>query len=163
MSLVEHTANDLVTRVEDWHGLEPSKYESFDTITSASTITDVARFGELQRFDFVSAGKDTKEWAELECFLFAHMMIMAKENRENDRRSYTVKGSILWREHVTKISRLESGEFKCSNTLRITNSWGLQTRMPWNSNSPSNQCQSFIWDSRTRPSSKLGEMIWKKA
>lgn len=41
------------------------------------------------------------------------MMIMAQENRENDRRSYTVKGSILWREHVTKIARLDSGKSEC--------------------------------------------------
>jgi hypothetical protein len=85
--------------------------KSLETTTGTSTDAYTPRFGELQRFDFVSAGKDTEEWAELECFLFTDMMIMAKENRENDRRSYIVKGSILWREHVTKIARLESGEF----------------------------------------------------
>lgn len=55
-------------------------------------------------------GKDRESWQELECFLFAEMLICVKEKRINDHRHpddpakrttrTTLKGSILIKRHL---------------------------------------------------------------
>ncbi|KAK3937636.1 protein STE5 [Diplogelasinospora grovesii] len=101
--LAEMTEN-LRNRVDNWHGL------------------DFSRFGKLRLYGTLRVGKDKVSWQELECFLFAEMLICVKEKKnaqpaatqwgDDDsvpRKSTrcTLKGSILIKKHLNEVS--ESG------------------------------------------------------
>lgn len=78
--------------------------------------TDICRFGKLRHHGRMAVGKDRESWQELQCYLFAEMLICIKEKRVHDRhRQYddqvskpkttrcTLKGSILIKKHLKSI------------------------------------------------------------
>ncbi|KKK22573.1 hypothetical protein P175DRAFT_0493177 [Aspergillus ochraceoroseus IBT 24754] len=94
-------AEDLRTKVDNWHGLEFS------------------RFGKLRLHGHMRVGKDRDSWQELECYLFSEMLICVKEKRVSDHhRQYeeqtskprptrcTLKGSILIKKHLKNIENV---------------------------------------------------------
>jgi hypothetical protein len=101
--LLEMTEN-LRGRVDNWHGL------------------DFGRFGKLRLYGTLRVGKDKVSWQELECFLFAEMLICVKEKKiappppqwgEDDgppRKTSrcTLKGSILIKKHLNEVSETGS-------------------------------------------------------
>ncbi|KAI0480123.1 Pleckstrin homology domain-containing protein [Xylariaceae sp. FL0804] len=89
----------LRNKVDNWHGL------------------DFNRFGKLRLYGTLRVGKDKVSWQELECYLFAEMLICVKEKRippsaqqwdENGmpRKTTrcTLKGSILIKKHLNEVS-----------------------------------------------------------
>ncbi|KAL0472989.1 hypothetical protein QR685DRAFT_158426 [Neurospora intermedia] len=100
--LAEMTEN-LRSRVDNWHGL------------------DFSRFGKLRLYGTLRVGKDKVSWQELECFLFAEMLICVKEKKnvpsapgqwedEAARKTgrCTLKGSILIKKHLNGVSETGS-------------------------------------------------------
>ncbi|KAH7631922.1 hypothetical protein B0T09DRAFT_111862 [Sordaria sp. MPI-SDFR-AT-0083] len=100
--LAEMTEN-LRSRVDNWHGL------------------DFSRFGKLRLYGTLRVGKDKVSWQELECFLFAEMLICVKEKKnpqlppgqwedEAARKTgrCTLKGSILIKKHLNEVSETGS-------------------------------------------------------
>ncbi|KAG7290807.1 hypothetical protein NEMBOFW57_000811 [Staphylotrichum longicolle] len=97
--LAEMTEN-LRSRVDNWHGL------------------DFSRFGKLRLYGTLRVGKDKVSWQELECFLFAEMLICVKEKKHahppqaqwGDDQAHrkasrcTLKGSILIKKHLNEVS-----------------------------------------------------------
>lgn len=72
------------------------------------------RFGKLRLYGTVRVGKDRQSWQELECFLFAEMLICVKEkkgappqyadgNFERKVTRCTLKGSILIKKHLKHV------------------------------------------------------------
>ena len=93
---LEETTEDLRMRVENWHGLE------------------FARFGKLRLYGTLRVSRDRSSWQELECFLFAEMLICIKEKKGavpvyaegNSRRKLTkctLRGSILIKKHLKQV------------------------------------------------------------
>ncbi|KAJ5693229.1 hypothetical protein N7462_002652 [Penicillium macrosclerotiorum] len=91
---LDEIAEDLRNRVDNWHGLE------------------FQRFGKLRLHGQMRVGKDRDSWQELECYLFAEMLICVKEKKVPDSRQYeenrkptrcTLKGSILIQKHLKSI------------------------------------------------------------
>lgn len=86
---------DLRARVDNWHGLEFS------------------RFGNLKLNGSLRVGKDQRSWQELECYLFGEMLICVKEKKNamppiisDDGRQLvkcTLKGSILIKKHLKEV------------------------------------------------------------
>lgn len=81
------------------------------------------RFGKLRLHGTVRVGKDRQSWQELECFLFAEMLICVKEKKgatpqyaEGDANRKltrcTLKGSILIKKHLKHV---ECGQGKFTN------------------------------------------------
>ncbi|ESZ92848.1 hypothetical protein SBOR_6756 [Sclerotinia borealis F-4128] len=99
--VLDEITEGLRTRVENWHGL------------------DFNRFGKLRLYGTVRVGKDKQSWQELECFLFAEMLICVKEKRVSSSQPWdesngirkstrcTLKGSILIKKHLNEV--IESG------------------------------------------------------
>lgn len=94
--VLEEIAEDLRLRVDNWHGL------------------DFSRFGRLRLYGTVRVGKDRQSWQELECFLFAEMLICVKEKKgappqypDGDSKRKltrcTLKGSILIKKHLKHV------------------------------------------------------------
>ncbi|KAL9636765.1 MAG: hypothetical protein Q9164_002622 [Protoblastenia rupestris] len=94
--VLEEITEDLRVRVDNWHGL------------------DFQRFGKLRLYGTVRVGKDRQSWQELECFLFAEMLICVKEKKGappqyaegNSKRKLTrctLKGSILIKKHLKHV------------------------------------------------------------
>lgn len=98
--VLEEMTDSLRNRVDNWHGL------------------DFSRFGKLRLYGTLRVGKDKVSWQELECFLFAEMLICVKEKKippqmaqqwdENGapRKTTrcTLKGSILIKKHLNEVS-----------------------------------------------------------
>ncbi|POS84736.1 hypothetical protein EPUL_002084 [Erysiphe pulchra] len=94
----------LRIRVENWHGL------------------DFSRFGKLRLYGKIRVGKDKVSWQELECFLFAEMLVCVKEkkitlppqwddpNSTQKATRCTLKGSILIKKHLNEVSRSSQGD-----------------------------------------------------
>ncbi|CAD6505392.1 BgTH12-00883 [Blumeria graminis f. sp. triticale] len=93
----------LRQRVENWHGL------------------DFSRFGKLRLHGKIRVGKDKITWQELECFLFAEMLVCVKEKKINSPQwdesnmlpvstRCTLKGSILIKKHLNEVIEASSGE-----------------------------------------------------
>lgn len=72
------------------------------------------RFGKLRLYGIVRVGKDRQSWQELECFLFAEMLICVKEKKgaapqyvdgDSGRKltRCTLKGSILIKKHLKHV------------------------------------------------------------
>ncbi|KAL2137180.1 hypothetical protein VTI74DRAFT_7727 [Chaetomium olivicolor] len=101
--LAEMTEN-LRNRVDNWHGL------------------DFGRFGKLRLYGTLRVGKDKVSWQELECFLFAEMLICVKEKKipqppqqqwgddsaPRKTTRCTLKGSILIKKHLNEVSETGS-------------------------------------------------------
>ncbi|KAK4114256.1 hypothetical protein N656DRAFT_705821 [Canariomyces notabilis] len=97
--LAEMTEN-LRNRVDNWHGL------------------DFSRFGKLRLYGTLRVGKDKVSWQELECFLFAEMLICVKEKKNvqpaqgqwdddsvpRKTTRCTLKGSILIKKHLNEVT-----------------------------------------------------------
>ncbi|KAK2064149.1 von Willebrand factor type A domain-containing protein [Colletotrichum caudatum] len=96
--VLEEMTENLRNRVDNWHGL------------------DFSRFGKLRLYGTLRVGKDKQSWQELECFLFAEMLICVKEKKaplagqwdENGVPKKvarcTLKGSILIKKHLNEVS-----------------------------------------------------------
>jgi hypothetical protein len=92
---LDEITRELHTRVENWHGLEFEK------------------FGKLRLHGTIRVGKDRQAWQELECYLFAEMLICVKEKKGaapsmngDSKRSLsrcTLKGSILIKKHLRQV------------------------------------------------------------
>ncbi|OJJ44132.1 hypothetical protein ASPZODRAFT_135610 [Penicilliopsis zonata CBS 506.65] len=96
---LDEIAEDLRNRVDNWHGLEFN------------------RFGKLRLHGHMRVGKDRDSWQELECYLFAEMLICVKEKKIADSNHHhgqyddhsrkhsrcTLKGSILIRKHLKNV------------------------------------------------------------
>ncbi len=89
-----------------------------------------SRFGKLRLYGTLRVGKDKISWQELECFLFAEMLICVKEKKvpqaaqqwdENgmSRKATkcTLKGSILIKKHLNEV--METGSGKSFSPLEI--------------------------------------------
>lgn len=109
--VLEEMTENLRGRVDNWHGL------------------DFGRFGKLRLYGTVRVGKDKVSWQELECFLFAEMLICVKEKKNTASISSaqqqqqrwdnapgvpprkttrcTLKGSILIKKHLNEV--METG------------------------------------------------------
>jgi len=94
---LQEMTEDLHSRVDNWHGL------------------DFSRFGKLRLHGHVRVGKDRQSWQELECYLFSEMLICVKEKKlaqpekwDGDpsapkRPKCTLKGSILIKKHLNQV------------------------------------------------------------
>ncbi|CAK7265501.1 hypothetical protein SEPCBS57363_001615 [Sporothrix epigloea] len=76
--VLKEVTEDLRHRVDNWHGLEFS------------------RFGKLRLFCHLRVGKDKVSWQELECFLFAEMLICVKEKKSAGIAAPSLSQSQLW-------------------------------------------------------------------
>lgn len=110
--VLEEMTERLRNRVDNWHGL------------------DFNRFGKLRLYGTLRVGKDKVSWQELECFLFAEMLICVKEKRNpaaapqwdengNPRKATrcTLKGSILIKKHLNEV--METGNAIDENVLTL--------------------------------------------
>ncbi|KAL2064310.1 hypothetical protein VTL71DRAFT_4804 [Oculimacula yallundae] len=110
--VLEEITERLRSRVDNWHGL------------------DFERFGKLRLYGTIRVGKDKQSWQELECYLFAEMLICVKEKKVamprewDDQRSprkttrCTLKGSILIKKHLNDV--IESGSDENVLTLSLS-------------------------------------------
>lgn len=100
--VLDEMTENLRNRVDNWHGL------------------DFSRFGKLRLYGTLKVGKDKMSWQELECFLFAEMLICVKEKRIAAAQQWdengmpkkttrcTLKGSILIKKHLNDVSETGS-------------------------------------------------------
>ncbi|KAF2677893.1 von Willebrand and RING finger domain-containing protein [Lentithecium fluviatile CBS 122367] len=95
--VLSEVTEDLHSRVDNWHGL------------------DFSRFGKLRLHGHVRVGKDRQSWQELECYLFSEMLICVKEKKvappaqwdsaesQPKKSKCTLKGSILIKKHLNQV------------------------------------------------------------
>jgi hypothetical protein len=96
--VLDEITEDLHSRVDNWHGL------------------DFSRFGKLRLHGHIRVGKDRQSWQELECYLFSEMLICVKEKKgaqqpqwdgsasaASKKTKCTLKGSILIRKHLNQV------------------------------------------------------------
>ncbi|KAG9253298.1 Pleckstrin homology domain-containing protein [Emericellopsis atlantica] len=97
--VLEEMTESLRNRVDNWHGL------------------DFSRFGKLRLYGTLRVGKDKVNWQELECFLFAEMLICVKEKKIPQqwdehgaprKARCTLKGSILIKKHLNEVTETGS-------------------------------------------------------
>ena len=103
-STLETVKHELFNRVDNWHGL------------------DVTRFGRLILHGTMRVGKDRQSWQELECYLFEEMLICVKEKKTSSSESQhwdgadpaskakpkcTLKGSILIKKHLKDVEHVQ--------------------------------------------------------
>ncbi|KAI8942200.1 hypothetical protein NX059_000286 [Plenodomus lindquistii] len=97
-AVLDEITEDLHARVDNWHGL------------------DFSRFGKLRLHGHIRVGKDRQSWQELECYLFSEMLICVKEKKvapqphwdgavpTGDKKTKcTLKGSILIKKHLNQV------------------------------------------------------------
>ncbi|KAH7374335.1 Pleckstrin homology domain-containing protein [Pyrenochaeta sp. MPI-SDFR-AT-0127] len=94
---LDEITEDLHARVDNWHGL------------------DFSRFGKLRLHGHIRVGKDRQSWQELECYLFSEMLICVKEKKIAPQQPWdgseapakktkcTLKGSILIKKHLNQV------------------------------------------------------------
>ncbi|KAH8805683.1 Pleckstrin homology domain-containing protein [Xylogone sp. PMI_703] len=112
--VLEEITENLRNRVENWHGL------------------DFNRFGKLRLYGTIRVGKDKQSWQELECFLFAEMLICVKEKKVPANQQWddgptgrktsrcTLKGSILIKKHLNEVTETGAGKSLLGQTEKIT-------------------------------------------
>ncbi|EMD92787.1 hypothetical protein COCC4DRAFT_197321 [Bipolaris maydis ATCC 48331] len=93
--VLDEITEDLHARVDNWHGL------------------DFSRFGKLRLHGHIRVGKDRQSWQELECYLFSEMLICVKEKKVTQpqwdgasptkKTKCTLKGSILIKKHLNQV------------------------------------------------------------
>ncbi|KAL2885611.1 von Willebrand factor type A domain protein [Ceratocystis lukuohia] len=104
--VLDEITENLRNRVDNWHGL------------------DFGRFGRLRLYGTLRVGKDRVSWQELECYLFAEMLICVKEKKINQQMAFnpddaasglpkkttrcTLKGSILIKKHLNEVLEIAS-------------------------------------------------------
>jgi hypothetical protein len=113
--VLQEITENLRLRVDNWHGL------------------DFSRFGMLRLYGTIRVGKDKQAWQELECFLFAEMLICVKEKKglpppqswddapTRKTTRCTLKGSILIKKHLNGVTQTSAGK-QPGMTERITSS-----------------------------------------
>ncbi|KAF1938087.1 von Willebrand and RING finger domain-containing protein [Clathrospora elynae] len=96
-AVLDEITEDLHARVDNWHGL------------------DFSRFGKLRLHGHIRVGKDRQSWQELECYLFSEMLICVKEKKivpqpqwddtaaPAKKTKCTLKGSILIKKHLNQV------------------------------------------------------------
>lgn len=98
-AVLDEITEDLHARVDNWHGL------------------DFSRFGKLRLHGHIRVGKDRQSWQELECYLFSEMLICVKEKKVapqppqwdasdapvKQKTKCTLKGSILIKKHLNQV------------------------------------------------------------
>lgn len=110
---LDEVTEDLRARVENWHGLDFSRFAKFFSLCLLETLMDNS-FGKLRLFGTLRVSRDQNSWQELECFLFAEMLICIKEKRGaapidtegNSKRKLTkctLRGSILIKKHFKAV------------------------------------------------------------
>jgi hypothetical protein len=89
------------------------------------------RFGKLRLYGTIRVGKDKQSWQELECFLFAEMLICVKEKKVPIPQQWddmgssqkssrcTLKGSILIKKHLNEVTET-GGKAQLGQTEKIT-------------------------------------------
>lgn len=105
---------------------------AFDSISSKINKTLIrSRFGKLRLYGTIRVGKDKQSWQELECFLFAEMLICVKEKKVSSSQPWdesngvrkstrcTLKGSILIKKHLNEVTESGSGHY-LGQTEKIT-------------------------------------------
>lgn len=145
--VLQEMTESLRNRVDNWHGLDFSKLvpptfslppsllfqaclsQPLDHPTGPVQIVgaqslfladsfSLSRFGQLRLYGTLRVGKDKVSWQELECFLFAEMLICIKEKRLPPHASSqwddngtprastrcTLKGSILIKKHLDEVA-----------------------------------------------------------
>ena len=111
--ILEEVTEDLRVRVDNWHGLDFQRHANYHISHLHQPLTD-RRFGKLRLYGTIRVGKDRRSWQELECFLFAEMLICVKEKKGappqyaegNSKRKLTrctLKGSILIKRHLKQV------------------------------------------------------------
>ncbi|KAG4025271.1 hypothetical protein MFRU_062g00220 [Monilinia fructicola] len=110
--VLDEITDGLRNRVDNWHGL------------------DFNRFGKLRLYGTIRVGKDKQSWQELECFLFAEMLICVREKKVSPSQPWdesngvrkstrcTLKGSILIKKHLNEV--IESGSDNNILTLSLS-------------------------------------------
>ena len=84
------------------------------TLINGREILIDCRFGKLRLYGTLRVGRDSASWQELECYLFAEMLICVKEKKGappqyadgNSKRKLTkctLKGSILIKKHLKQV------------------------------------------------------------
>lgn len=86
----------------------------------------------MRLYGTIKVGKDKQAWQELECFLFAEMLICVKEKKTSAAQHWddqgptrrttrcTLKGSILIKKHLNGVIPSNSGKEQLGMTQRIT-------------------------------------------
>lgn len=101
---LEEVTEDLHNRVDNWHGL------------------DFSRFGKLRLHGHIRVGKDRRAWQDLDCYLFSEMLICVKERKappgqqfdgpsESKKAKCTLKGSILIKKHLKEVETFMGTRF----------------------------------------------------
>ena len=102
--------------------------------THSRTLLIHGRFGKLRLYGTIRVGKDKSSWQELECYLFAEMLICVKEKKITPTQQWedpgasrrltkcTLKGSILIKKHLNDVTETGSGKAPTGQTERITQS-----------------------------------------
>ena len=114
---LDEITEDLRMRVENWHGLDFTRYAQRHT--HVSLRSNKRRFGGLRLHGTLRVSRDRASWQELECFLFAEMLICIKEKRGaqplyadgNSKRKLTkctLRGSILIKKHLKHVEPSDS-------------------------------------------------------
>lgn len=96
--VLARVSEDLRTGVDNWHGL------------------DFSRFGSLVLYGTIRVGKDRQSWQDLQCYLFTEMLICIKEKKVVHQQPWdsmpdtpkvkskcTLKGSILIKRHLKHV------------------------------------------------------------
>lgn len=111
---LEDITEDLRVRVDNWHGLDFQRWSPMVHHGPPTLSLIDRRFGKLRLHGTVRVGKDRQSWQELECFLFAEMLICVKEKKgaapqyadgDSNRKltRCTLKGSILIKKHLKHV------------------------------------------------------------
>lgn len=123
--VLEEMTENLRNRVDNWHGLDFNRFVTGDLKTTTSRVANKRdRFGKLRLYGTLRVGKDKVSWQELECYLFAEMLICVKEKKnlppaqqqwdENGvpRKATrcTLKGSILIKKHLNEVTETGMSE-----------------------------------------------------
>lgn len=99
---------------------EPIGYRQDRYLHGIGNTDKRSRFGKLRLYGTLRVGKDKVSWQELECFLFAEMLICVKEkkiapNQWEDQNGAprkstrcTLKGSILIKKHLNEVAETGS-------------------------------------------------------
>lgn len=85
--VLEEMTENLRGRVDNWHGL------------------DFSRFGKLRLYGTLRVGKDKVSWQELECFLFAEMLICVKEKKNAATASLAAQQQARWGDNSNGLPR----------------------------------------------------------
>lgn len=102
---LDEITEELHARVDNWHGL------------------DFSRFGQLKLHSHIRVGKDRRAWQDLDCYLFAEMLICVKERKSphtsqfdgpshvSKKSKCTLKGSILIKKHLKNVETYPGESF----------------------------------------------------